>query len=136
MRKRVSRTVEFEIMRTFQRCAARARGACSLALGGLERILHGRVLVELDVIELSVTALDPADVDVLDDVARAGIDRNRPARALPRHALHGGEQRVAIGVAAGLLQRGVDEMHGVVDRDADVVRALPTADALEKTGGN
>src|SRR5579871_5043298 len=153
-RKRVSRTVEFEIMRGCphdvarwapvfsglctrpsrdrRAVAARARWMiCSLGRGGLEWVLHGRILVELDVVELAVAALDLANVDVLDDVARLRVDRDRATRAFPRHSLHRGEQRIAAGVAAGLLQRRVDQMHGVVHRDADVVGAQPVADPLE-----
>src|SRR5579871_1976110 len=58
--------------------------------------LHGILdvldFVELDIDERAVHLLDAADVDVLDDVARLRIDRDRAARALPRHALGGGDQ--------------------------------------------
>ena len=87
------------------------------------RILDVLDLVELDVAELAVRRmLDLADVDVLDDVARRRVDRHRPARALPRHALHRGDELLAVGVAAGLLQRLVDEVHAVVAADRHEVR--------------
>src|SRR5262249_30779248 len=85
------------------------------------------ILVELDVVQLAIAALDPSDIDVLDDVARLRVDRHRAARTLPCHAFHRGEQRVAVGIAAGLFQRRVDQVHGVVDRDADVVGAHSAA---------
>src|SRR5215217_1443311 len=73
----------------------------------LHRVLDGRDLVELDIVELAVgPALDPAQVDVLDDVAGLGIDRDGSARTLPSHALHGREQGLAIGLPAGPVERG------------------------------
>ena len=42
------------------------------------------------------------------------IDRDRAARAFPGHALHRRDQLVAVGIAAGLLQRLVDEMQAVI----------------------
>ena len=88
-------------------------------LAGVLDRLEGR---ELDVVELAVLLLDLADVDVLHDVARLGIDRDRPARALPGHALHGRDQRVAVGLAAGLLEGLVDQVHAVVAADRHEVR--------------
>src|SRR5262249_62143280 len=44
-------------------------------------------LVKLDISGRAVEFLDPADVHVLNDIARVRIDRNRSARALPLHAL-------------------------------------------------
>src|SRR5262249_35437460 len=38
---------------------------------------------ELDIVKLALHLLDLADVDVLDDVARLRIDRDRSARAFP-----------------------------------------------------
>src|SRR5262245_4837572 len=90
--------------------ARRLRGDDSDAslLRGLHRVLDGVELLELHVVELAVNALDLADVDRLHDVARLRIDGDHAARALPAHALHGGDQRVAVGLAAGLLERLVD----------------------------
>src|SRR6185295_18314151 len=59
----------------------------SLFLRGLHRVLDVGDGGELDVVEFAADLLDLADVDVLDDVARLGIDRDRPARAFPCHAL-------------------------------------------------
>src|SRR5262249_10390772 len=77
------------------------------------RILDVLDLVELDIDDLAVDLLDAPDIDRLDDVARLGIDRDRTARAFPRHAFHRGDQRFAVGLAAGLLQRLVDRVHAV-----------------------
>src|SRR6187402_3380886 len=71
----------------------------------LQRILDRIEGRELDVVELALHLLDLADVDVLDDVAGLRIDRDRAARALPFHALHRIDQGVAVGLAAGLLER-------------------------------
>src|SRR2546422_7974976 len=54
-------------------------------------------------------------------VARLGIDRHRPARAVPLHPPGGGDQRLAVGVAGGLLQRLVDHVHAVVAADREEV---------------
>src|SRR5215472_8951770 len=71
-------------------------------------------LVEFDVVELAVDHLALADVDVLHDVARGGIDGHRSPRTRPGHALHCLDDLLAVGRATGLLQRFVDEMHAVV----------------------
>src|SRR3979409_2729976 len=83
-------------------------------LGGFDRILDGLEGRELDVVELAVLLLDLADIDVLDDVAGVRIDRDRTARAFPFHPLHGGDQPIAVSLAAGLLQRLVGEQHAVI----------------------
>src|SRR5437763_13959356 len=72
---------------------------------GFDRVLHLLDLVELDIDDFAIHLLDTADVDGLDDVARLGVDRDRPARALPGHPLHGADQLLAIGIANGLLPR-------------------------------
>ena len=51
----------------------------------LVRVLVRRGPVELVVSELTVLSLDLTEVDVLDDVARAGVDLDRSARALELH---------------------------------------------------
>src|SRR4051794_12101048 len=81
-----------------------ARGTVGLLLS-LHWVFHGIELLEFRVVELPVHPLDLADVDRLHDVARLGVDGDLPARAFPGHALHGGQQRIAIGLAAGLLER-------------------------------
>src|SRR5262245_41531062 len=78
------------------------------------RVLDGVEGRELDVIQLAALPLDLANVDVLHDVARLRIDRDRPARTFPAQTLHGRDQAVAIRLAAGLLQGFVDQVHAVV----------------------
>src|SRR5437879_5774374 len=91
-----------------------------LGLAGILNRLEGR---EFDVVEFAVDLLDLADVDVLDDVAGFRIDRDRAARAFPLHALHRPDQRIAIGLAAGLLQRLVDQADAVIATDRHEARA-------------
>src|SRR5580698_11431930 len=93
-------------------CRAARRLARSLL--GLAGILDGLKGLELDVVEFAVDLLDLADVDVLHDVAGFRIDRDRAARAFPLHALHGLDQRIAVGLAAGLLQRRIDQLNAVI----------------------
>src|SRR5712691_133763 len=97
----------------------------------LERILDVLDLVELDVEELPADLLHPADIDGLNDVAGLRIDRDRPARALPLHPLGGADQRGSIGVAAGLLQRLVDEVHPVVATNRIDIRVAPSVGLVE-----
>src|SRR3974377_1350529 len=77
--------------------------ACLLLLR-LYRVLDVREGGELDVVQLAADLLDLADVFVVDDVARLRIDRNRSTRALPFGSFHCRNQRVAVGLAAGLLK--------------------------------
>src|SRR5204863_7917569 len=84
------------------------------SLLGLAGILHRLEGCEFHIVQFAVDLLDLADVDVLHDVAGFRIDRDRPARAFPLHSLHGFDQRVTVGLAAGLLQRLVDQMNAVV----------------------
>ena len=58
---------------------------------------------------------------LLHDVARLRIDRDRAARAFPRHALHRRDQRVAVGIAAGLLQRLIDQVHAVIGAERNEI---------------
>src|SRR3982074_1651761 len=69
-----------------------------LRLAGILDRLKG---LEFDVVELAVDLLDLADVDVLHDVAGFRIDRDRPSRTFPLHPLHGLDQAIAVGLAAG-----------------------------------
>src|SRR5882762_5709859 len=64
-----------------------AGGRTLLLHAFLDRVLDVLDLVDLDVEQLALDLLDPADVDRLDDVACFRIDRDRPARAFPLHAL-------------------------------------------------
>src|SRR5262245_42965771 len=91
------------------RADARPGMTASPSLLGLAGILHCLEGREFDVVEFTVDLLDLADVDVLHDVAGFRIDRDRAARALPLHPLHRLDQRIAVSVAAGLLQRLVDQ---------------------------
>src|SRR6266699_6061346 len=84
------------------------------SLLGLAGVLDGLECLELDVVEFTVDLLDLADVDVLHDVAGFRIDRDRAARAFPLRPLHGLDQRIAVGLTAGLLQRLVDQMNSVI----------------------
>ena len=72
----------------------------------------------------AVDALDAADVYVVDDVAGTRVDLDRPPRAFPLHALHRCDESVAVGLAAGLLERLEDEVHGVIAADRDKIRAF------------
>src|SRR6185369_5200883 len=104
--------------RTSSRSRADARR--SLRLAG---ILDGLLDVELDVVELTVLALDLADVDVLDDVAGLRVDQELAARALEDLTLHRREQRIAAALALGRGERVVDDMHAVVAGDGHEVGA-------------
>src|ERR1700674_5416399 len=78
------------------------------------RVLDVVGLVELDVPIVAVARLDFSDIHVLHDVARRRIDRHRPPRTGPRHALHRRNDFLAIAIASRLLDRFVDQMHTVV----------------------
>src|SRR5712691_12929953 len=91
----------------------------------LDRVLDVLDLVDLDVEQPAADLLDAADVDRLDDVARFRIDRDRAARAFPLHALRGRDECLAVGLAAGLPQSLVDEVHAVPAADAEEVRVAP-----------
>jgi hypothetical protein len=72
--------------------------------------------------KLPVGLHDFADIDVADDVAGIRVDRDRTARALPRHALHRRDQGVAIVIAAGLLKRLVNEVQAITGAERDEIR--------------
>src|SRR6266540_2528645 len=76
----------------------------------LDRVLDVLDLVDLDVDEAPADFLDATDVDRLDDVASLRIDSDRAARAFPFHALGGRDERLGLGLAAGILQSFVDEV--------------------------
>src|SRR5262245_48910759 len=97
----------------------------NLAAPRAGRILHVLDLVEDDVDELAADFLYPPDIDGLHHIAGIGIDRHRPARAVPLQALGRRDQSIAIGVAARLLQRLVDGMHAVIAADCEEVRIAP-----------
>src|ERR1700676_2993261 len=91
-----------------------ARPARHPSLLRLAGVLDGFKSLELDVVEFAIDLLDLADVDVLHDVAGFRINRDRAARAFPLRPLHGLDQRIAVGLAAGFFQRLVDEVNAVI----------------------
>src|SRR6266496_3284120 len=91
----------------------------------LDRVLDVLDLVDLDVEQPAADLLDTADVNRLDDVASLRIDSDRAARAFPSHALGGRDERLGVGLAAGLLQGFIDEVHPVPAADAEEVRVAP-----------
>src|SRR6185437_2365733 len=96
--------------------------AGALFLRGRAVGLECAEVLELDVVELAVLALDLADIDVLGDVARLWVDADRSARAHPGKALGGGDEFVAFGGAVRLLQHFIDEVHAVIAADRHEVR--------------
>src|SRR5208282_5908913 len=102
--------------------AAARRDNFPLLRGSFHRVLHVRKSLELGVPELPVYLFDLAHVDVVHDVAGVRIDRDRAARAFPGHALHRCDQSVAVGVAARLLERFVEEVHAVIAAQRDEIR--------------
>src|SRR6266852_28995 len=104
-----------------QRPGMTPKSASLLRLAG---VLDGLEGLEFDIVEFAVDLLDLADVDVLHDVAGFRIDRDRAARAFPLHPLHGFDQRIAVGLAAGLLQRLVDQVNAVIAADRHEPRAV------------
>src|SRR5262245_40846564 len=65
-----------------------AVGVPVLFLRRLNRVFDGLKGSDLGVVKLAANLFDLADVNILDDLARFRINRNRSARALPLHALH------------------------------------------------
>src|SRR5262245_62536057 len=112
------------------------RGSPSLLLRGLARFLDRFDGGELNVVKLAVLLLDFADIYVLHDVARLWIDRDRATRALPAHALYGLDKRVAVGPAAGFLERLVDQVHAVISPDRHEVRPQAAVCLLECHDGS
>src|SRR5882757_7520420 len=100
-----------------------SRPGMTLSLLRLAGVLDRLEGLELDVVEFAVDLLDLADVDILHDVAGLRIDRDRAPRALPLHPLHGFNQRVAVGLAAGLFQRLVDQVNAVIAAHRHEARA-------------
>src|SRR5881396_3281020 len=91
----------------------------------LDRVLDVLDPVDLDVDEAAADLLDTADINRLDDVASLRIDGDRAAWAFPFHALGGRNERLCVGLAGGLLQGFVDEVHPVPAADAEEVRVAP-----------
>src|SRR2546421_6294246 len=89
-----------------------------------QRVFDGVEGGELHVVKLAIDLLDLADVDILNDLARLRVNGNRPARAFPFHSLHRGDQGLAVGLALGLLEGLVDEVHAIVTAERDEVRAV------------
>ena len=82
-------------------------GEPSLLFG---RILHVIDFVDLRVLGFAVHFLNSADIDGLHDVAGIGVDRYLAAR-LSISYLWRQQSKIAVGLAAGLFQRLVDQMH-------------------------
>src|SRR6266702_6810405 len=96
----------------------------------LDRVLDVLDLVDLDVEQPAADLLDAADVNRLDDVASLRIDGDRAARAFPSHVLGGRDERLGVGLAAGLLQGFIDEVHPVPAADAEEVRVAPPSSVV------
>src|SRR4029077_7431350 len=86
------------------------------------RILDLLALVDRDIDESAAVLLPPPDINRLYDGARLGIDRHRATRAIPCHALGRRDQGLAVGLAAGPLERLVDGVHAVITADREKVR--------------
>src|SRR3974377_308861 len=69
----------------------------------LARIFHLVIAHELYVVEFAIHFLNAANVDILDDVTRVRVDRDRSARTFPGHAFHRVDERVAVGRALCLF---------------------------------
>src|SRR5271155_5461525 len=103
--------------------------ASSSAPGGSEQanLFHPCFDRILDVVELgnhhvpdsAIHLLGTANIDRLDDVAGLGVDRHRPARAVPAHAFGGGDEAVAVGFAAGFAEGLIDQIHAVIAADRE-----------------
>jgi hypothetical protein len=89
-----------------------------------QRVLYRFEGLEFDSPGLAIQPLDFADVDVLHNVTGSGVDSNRSTRAFPRHALHCGDQGVRIGIAAGLFQRRVYQVHAIIAAEGYEVRTV------------
>src|SRR5512139_2767150 len=94
----------------------------SLSAARPRRILDLLDLVERDIDEFIADLLHTPDIDRLHDVARLGIDRHRTARAVPPQPLGGRDQGLAVGLAAGALERLIDGVHAVIAADGEEVR--------------
>src|SRR5215831_2302401 len=81
---------------------------------GSDGVLDGLERRELDILQLAIDLLDLAHVNVLHDVTRVRVDRDRPTRAFPLHALHRRYESVTVRASAGLLERLINDVHGVV----------------------
>src|SRR5215470_1656853 len=113
------------LLRPNHACSAMCAKLPWLAAARPRGVLHVLDLVEWNVDQLAADLLHPSDVDRLYDVTRLGIDRHRAARAVPFQALGGRDQRVAVGLAAGLLQGLVDGVHAVIAADREEVGVTP-----------
>jgi hypothetical protein len=75
----------------------------------LQGILYCLEGCELNGPGLAIQLFDFADIDVLHNVTRARINRDRSARTFPFHAPRGCDYRISVSLAAGLFQRLVDQ---------------------------
>src|ERR1700736_2214122 len=94
--------------------AGRGFGPCTPTLLRQARALHPRVFEDLPVDELAIDALDAADIDGFDEVARRRIDGDRPARADEVDLLERRHRLVGVDHAVELRHHVADRMHAVI----------------------
>src|SRR5690348_9011186 len=88
----------------------------------LPRILDHREGFEFDVGELAVDLLDPADIDILNDVAGQRIDHERSTWAVGGLVvLEDLHRLIAVELAVGLLDEVIDHRHAVPTLDGDEI---------------
>src|SRR5712691_11071993 len=75
---------------------ASCSGKPGLFVRKLGRIVDRLECLEFDAVKSAFDLLDPANVDVLDNIAGFWIDRHRATRTFPRHSLHGLDERRTI----------------------------------------
>jgi hypothetical protein len=97
-----------------------ANSICNL-LCGLEGILDRFKGDELCIVEFAIYSFDPANIDIVDHVARLRVDGHGASWAFPGHALHGADQDVAICRSTALFEGRVDEMHAVIAADREQI---------------
>src|SRR5262245_60832291 len=79
-------------------------------------------LPDIDVDELAVALLDPADIDILDHIPLVRIDYDRSARAVELLALHEIDVLGAVRIWAELRDRLVDQFGPVPGRNRSDIR--------------
>src|SRR5256885_14856634 len=84
----------------------------------LPRIFYVRNGLEFDIGKFAVHVFDTANINVLDDVARGGIDCDRAARAVGAFPIRKNLHRlVAVELALGLFDHLVDRGHAIPATD-------------------
>src|ERR1700730_597194 len=97
--------------------AGRGFGPCTPTLLRQARALHPRVFEDLPVDELAIDALDAADIDGFDEVARRRIDGDRPARADEVDLLERRHRLVRIDRPMERRHHVANGVHAVIARD-------------------